>query len=211
MPGSRVRVPPLLSSQASHSHGDAGLCSSRFLGFGSSLATRLATRPDHFASSRAAAACPAVALFRVRLEPAVHLRHHRHVALPELAGDQLERRTRARHPHRPAMSGIVQPVVGPAERPPTERRPRWKWSPPLFRTCVAPLRRRADESVDTLPGLMAPDADTFDSPWADEPAIRVLKKHPGIAEQHIERFSNEYLQNVVSRARSQGPDNAAMT
>jgi hypothetical protein len=58
MPGSRVRVPPLLSFEASCSHGVAGLSSSSISGAGRSLAPRLATSPAHFASSRAAALEP---------------------------------------------------------------------------------------------------------------------------------------------------------
>jgi hypothetical protein len=53
MPGSRVRVPPLLSFEASRSHGDAGLSSSSISG--AALAMWSATSPAHFASSRAAA------------------------------------------------------------------------------------------------------------------------------------------------------------
>src|SRR4051812_39405822 len=61
--------------------------------------------------ARSGSLLPAVALLRIRLEPAVHLRHHRHVAVPELAGDQLERGSGPRHANRPMVSSIVQPVT----------------------------------------------------------------------------------------------------
>jgi hypothetical protein len=60
---------------------------------------------------------PPVALLRVRLEPSVHLRHHRDVAVPELASDELEGGAGARHPNGPVVPRIVQPVALEPERP----------------------------------------------------------------------------------------------
>jgi hypothetical protein len=52
MPGSRVRVPPLLSSEASHLSRVAGLSSCTFSPSRFSVATRLATVRGHFSASR---------------------------------------------------------------------------------------------------------------------------------------------------------------
>jgi Tol biopolymer transport system component len=51
MPGSRVRVPPLLLSEASHSPRGAGFCSSKFSDSSAALAISVATRDGHFSRS----------------------------------------------------------------------------------------------------------------------------------------------------------------
>ena len=81
---------------------------------GTSLGTR--TRPFFYVPSRGDP-LPPITLLRVRLEPSVHLRHHRHVTVPELSGDELEWGARARHPDRPMVPRVVQPVAFEPERP----------------------------------------------------------------------------------------------
>ena len=81
---------------------------------GTSQGTR--SRP-FFCVARRGNPLPPITLFRVWLEPAVDLRHHRHVAVPELPCDQLEQAGAGHHPCRPMVAGVMQPVALQAERP----------------------------------------------------------------------------------------------
>lgn len=62
---------------------------------------------------------PSIPLLGIRLEAPVYLGHHGDVTMAELAGDEFERGASARHPHRPVVAGVVQPVSLKAHGPET--------------------------------------------------------------------------------------------
>ena len=101
MPGSRVRVPPLLSSsQPLGSLGSSGF---------SFDAQYIATTPLFFIKRRCNA-LPPIALLTVRHESAVHPRRHHHVLVAELPGHQLERHSCA--PFAPPNDGGCRGACG---------------------------------------------------------------------------------------------------
>jgi hypothetical protein len=60
---------------------------------------------------------PPVAFLGIRFEAAVDLRHHRHVAVAELPGNELKRCASACHPYRPVVPGIMQAAAGEPKSP----------------------------------------------------------------------------------------------
>lgn len=72
----------------------------------------------------------------------------------------------------------------------------------------ANLRWWTGEPPETLPGLVAPDEEEFEKPWADSPTITLLRRNPTITENHIERLPDERLMEILRGRTRTSPEGA---
>ena len=111
MPGSRVRVPPLLLSEAPSSQIDAGLFLEPAPGglvLGTTLGTMKPRNPPPFHVLTRCDSLPTVPVVSLRDKPPINSESHRRVAVPELTRDNLHRSSHPQHSDGPVVPSIVK-------------------------------------------------------------------------------------------------------